>query len=79
MRKLEQQERVLQTREAKLEGGKLGTRRTEREEAAFRQQGHVRADQMTPEEKTKLEQELDQMWSSVPEHMREKARRMQGH
>lgn len=72
MRKLEQHEKLLEIREAKMEG-RTTPQRTPEEEERLRQQQHVRADGMSDVERERLEREREQMWSSIPAHVRAKS------
>jgi hypothetical protein len=74
MRKLETQEKLLEIREARLDGRRAqAAPRTQEEEERLQQQQHVRADQMSDAERAKLDEERNQMWSSIPPHLRFKA------
>jgi hypothetical protein len=74
MRKLETQEKLLEIREAKLDGRRpQAAPRTQEEEERLQQQQHVRATEMSEAERAKLDEERGQMWSSIPAHVRAKA------
>ena len=73
IRKLEQQNRLLELRHARVEGRQVGHRRTPEEEERLKQQQHVCAEQMTSEEKSPLEREREQMWAGIPAHVRAKS------
>jgi hypothetical protein len=86
MRKLESREKLLKYYEARLEGRRPGPDPapepgtyeyavSQEEKRRLRQQQHTRLSQMSEKERTKLQQEQDAMWATIPAHLREKAKR----
>lgn len=74
MRKMQQQERVIEARQAREEKRQMKEPMTFKERQALKMQGHVKFTDL-PESEQKLR---DEMWSQIPEHLREKANKMAG-
>lgn len=51
---------------------------TPQEQALLDRQQHYGFDELSPEEQQKLTQEMGNMWSQIPAHLQEKARKLAG-
>jgi hypothetical protein len=72
---LRQQERVLQRRE---NAKRMRTPMTPKEKWALEAQGHSRFSELPVSERSQLESERDSMWSQIPAHLQDKARKLAG-
>lgn len=71
---LRQRERVMQRREDKS----VRTPMTPKEKWALEAQGHTRFNELPVEERSRMESERDSMWSQIPQHLQDKARKLAG-
>lgn len=76
MSRLRQQERAIQRREAQRYGHKIKNTLTPEEQKRLDSQEHVWLSDLSVEEQEKFRNEQNALWSQIPEHLREKARRM---
>jgi hypothetical protein len=74
MSHLRQRERVLQRKERQP----MRTPMTPKEKWALEAQGHTRFNELPADEKSRLESERDSMWSQIPAHLQDKARKLAG-
>ncbi len=73
MRAFEQEDMLAAVMEAKRRGTRVQTgERTDKEQEVFESQQAIRMSELSPEERAKLQTELDQMWKTVPEEHRRK-------
>lgn len=80
MSRLRQQERSIRRREAQKYGHKTKRTLTPEEQDRLDRQDHVWLSDMSPEEQERFRNEQSALWAQIPEHLREKARRMaEGH
>lgn len=76
MSRLRQQERSIERRQAQKNGHKVKHSLTPEEQQRLDSQDHVWLSDMSPEEQEKFRAEQNKLWEQIPEHLREKARRM---
>jgi hypothetical protein len=72
---LRQRERVIQKRENQKT---MRTPMTPKERWALEAQGHTKFSELPVSERSQLESERDSMWSQIPSHLQEKARKLAG-
>lgn len=71
---LRQRERVIQRKESQP----VRTLMTPKEKWALESQGHTRFSELPDSERSKFQSERDSMWSQIPAHLQEKARKLAG-
>ena len=76
MRKLLARSRQIEAKEQGVVANRLTGPMTPQEQAALDAQGHYSFRDMAPEDQRELSAQIDDMWSQIPEHLKEKARNM---
>ena len=77
VRKLEQQDRQIRLHEARQDGQRLlDVELSQREAEVLDAQEHLFFNDWSDDEKERFRQQQAQMWTLIPEHLRNKARRM---
>lgn len=79
VRQLRQEEQALDAAERQITGERIHRGpMTPAEQQALDAQGHFRLSALPEDEQRQLTAQRDSLWSQIPEHLQEKARRMAG-